>query len=80
MSTATIASTPAIEAQGLHVHAGEQVLLRDVSLTIAPAERVAIVGHNGAGKSTLLRTVSAFSQVHEGRLNVLGIDVTLLRE
>ena len=80
MSTATIASTPVIEAQGLHVHAGEQVLLRDVSLTIAPGERVAIVGHNGAGKSTLLRTVSAFSQVHEGRLNVLGTDVTLLRE
>jgi len=80
MSTATIASTPVIEAQGLHAHAGEQVLLRDVSLTITPGERVAIVGHNGAGKSTLLRTVSAFSQVHEGRLNVLGTDVTLLRE
>ena len=40
---------------------------------------MAIVGHNGASKSTL-RTVSAFSRVHEGRLNVLGIDVTLLRE
>lgn len=74
------AMLPVIEARGLHVHAGENALLCDVSLTIAPRERVAIVGHNGAGKSTLLRTISAFSRAHDGHLNVLGTDVTLLGE
>jgi len=51
------------------------MLLRDVTLTVAPGERVAIVGHNGAGKSSLLRAVSAFSPVDQGVLDVLGVDL-----
>jgi len=71
---------PVIDAHGVHVNAGEHMLLRDISLTVAPGERIAIVGHNGAGKSTLLRTVSAFSVVHHGRLQVLGTDMTAARD
>jgi phosphonate transport system ATP-binding protein len=73
-------AVPVIAAHGLHVHAGTNVLLRDVSLTVAPGERVAIIGHNGAGKSTLLRAISVFNRVHGGQLKVLGTDVTLLGE
>ena len=65
-----------IEAQGLQISAGPHVLLRDVGLTIAAGERVALVGHNGAGKSTLLRALSGFSCVSRGSLRVLDIDMS----
>src|SRR5688500_13199798 len=32
--------------------------LEDLSLTLEPGDRLALVGHNGAGKSTLLRLMA----------------------
>jgi capsular polysaccharide transport system ATP-binding protein len=39
-------------------HCGPVRILRDIHLTVAPGERVGILGRNGAGKSTLIRIVS----------------------
>lgn len=69
-----------IEAQGLQVSVGRQVLLRDIGLRITAGERVALVGHNGAGKSTLLRALTGFNGqgcVTRGSLRVLGTDVAI---
>ena len=71
---------PVVEARGLHVKVGEHVLLRDVNLTVSAGERIAIVGHNGAGKSSFLRAVSGFNSVQRGSLNVLGTDMSVIRE
>ena len=54
--------------------AGEPVL-RDVSLTVAPGEKVAIVGATGAGKTTIINLLSRFYDVGGGRILVDGIDV-----
>lgn len=39
-------------------HCGPVRVLRNIHLTVAPGERVGILGRNGAGKSTLIRIVS----------------------
>ena len=54
--------------------AGEPVL-RDVTFTIEPGERVGVVGATGAGKSTLLRLLARLYDVDRGAVRIDGIDL-----
>ena len=47
-------------------------MLHSVSLTIAPAEILGVLGHNGAGKSTLLMTIAGVLPLRSGDLLVRG--------
>ncbi|MCU1616766.1 MAG: transporter [Frankiales bacterium] len=49
--------------------------LRDVSLTVAPAETVALVGETGAGKSTVVKLVARFYDPTTGAVCVDGDDL-----
>jgi len=53
--------------------------LRDIALTVAPGEVVAVVGPSGAGKTTLVSLLPRFWDVAEGRILLDGIDVRDLR-
>lgn len=54
--------------------------LKDLSLTLAEGESVAVIGGNGAGKSTLLNAVAGVWNVDSGSISVGGVDVTGLPE
>jgi ATP-binding cassette subfamily B protein len=49
--------------------------LRDVDLTIAPGETVALVGETGAGKSTFAKLVARFYDPTDGAVRVDGHDL-----
>ena len=53
----------------------DEAALEDVSLTIAPGERIALVGQSGAGKSTVLNLLLGFVTPASGRVLVDGVDL-----
>ena len=54
---------------------GGHPALRDVSLGIAPGEKVALLGPNGAGKSTLILHLNGILRGQAGLVRVSGMEV-----
>jgi energy-coupling factor transport system ATP-binding protein len=60
-------------------HKGGAAVLRGVDLTVAPGERVALMGRNGAGKSTLLRVAAGLAEPTRGKVGRGGRVALLLQ-
>ncbi|MFI5550157.1 ribosomal protection-like ABC-F family protein [Streptomyces sp. NPDC051738] len=68
------ASMPAAVAQlsvkGVTKSCGTRLVLDQVSFTVRPGEKAAVIGENGSGKSTLLRLLAAIETPDAGELTV----------
>ncbi len=58
----------------------DRQILRDVSFSVAPGQRVALVGPTGAGKSTVSRILFRFYDIAAGRVTIDGQDLHALTQ
>jgi ABC-type transport system involved in Fe-S cluster assembly fused permease/ATPase subunit len=58
----------------------ERNILDDVSFTVRPGEKIAVVGHSGAGKSTLSRLLYRFYDIQSGMIRIDGQDIAAVQQ
>src|ERR1043165_2814068 len=61
--------------EGLSARYGRVTALSDVSLTVAAAEFVCLIGANGAGKTTTLKAISGLVRAAAGRIRFDGQEI-----
>lgn len=54
---------------------GEEWVLRDVSLTLEPGQKIALVGATGSGKTTISKLLTRSADTQRGRILVDGVDI-----
>ena len=67
--------TDGISITGLTKSFGPTTVLRDIDLSIAPNERVVVIGPSGTGKSTLLRCLNFLDAPDAGTIRVGDLSV-----
>ena len=50
-------------------------VLRDVSFTVAPGQRLALLGPSGAGKSTIVSLILRLYETQHGRIRIDGMEI-----
>jgi branched-chain amino acid transport system ATP-binding protein len=64
-----------LELDGLTARYGLVTVLSGVTLRVAPAEFVCLIGSNGAGKTTTLKAISGLVPAATGRIRFDGADI-----
>ncbi len=68
-------TTPLLELHDVVAGYGPITVLNGLSFTVAPQERLAIIGRNGVGKTTALCAVMGLAQLTQGRIVFDGEDL-----
>ena len=62
-------------------HYGKETgVIEDLSLTMAPGEKIGLIGRSGAGKSTLVNLLLRFYDLEKGRILIDGQDISGVRQ
>jgi branched-chain amino acid transport system ATP-binding protein len=64
-----------LDIEGLTAGYDRAAVVRDLNLTVAPGEVVALLGANGAGKTTTLRAISGLIKPMAGKIRLDGADL-----
>ena len=65
-----------LKLEGVRKSFGDNVVLRDIDLTVERGQCVVLIGASGSRKSTLLRCVNLLEVVDDGRITLEGDDIT----
>jgi branched-chain amino acid transport system ATP-binding protein len=65
-----------LQGEGIVVNFGGVRAVNDVTIRLAPGQRLGIVGANGAGKTTLFNALTGFVPLHQGRVSLGSQDIT----
>lgn len=65
-----------ISVKNLKKSFGNNEVLKDISLEVAPQEVVVVIGPSGSGKSTFIRCLNLLESVSGGKVSVTGKDLT----
>jgi branched-chain amino acid transport system ATP-binding protein len=71
-----VGTANALELRGVTRVFGALVALNDVTLSIRPGERRAVLGSNGAGKTTLFNAITGDFPPNSGTIRFFGEDIT----
>ena len=66
----------AVRIEGLHKSFGANQVLNGIDLSLAAHQVICLIGASGSGKSTLLRCVNLLEPINEGRIWLLGQEIT----
>jgi ABC-type branched-subunit amino acid transport system ATPase component len=64
-----------LRLEKVRVRFNEHLVLRDVSMSIAPARTTVLIGRNGAGKTTTLRSIMGLFALDGGRILLDDLDL-----
>lgn len=75
MGAESVVARPKVTIERLTKHYGSNLVLDDVSLSVAEHEVVCLIGASGSGKSTLLRCVADLEPFETGRISIDGVSI-----
>ena len=67
--------TPLFQVQHLHKRYGDNAVVKDLSVEIAPGECLGVIGPNGAGKTTTIRMCLGLTAPDSGSIHALGLEM-----
>jgi phospholipid/cholesterol/gamma-HCH transport system ATP-binding protein len=72
-------SEPVISIRDLAISFGEQQVLKGISLELFKGENLVVLGKSGTGKSVLIKCISRLLIPDDGKITVLGKEITGLQ-
>jgi arginine/ornithine transport system ATP-binding protein len=75
----TATTTLKLQVDNIHKRFGSNEVLKGVSLTAHAGDVISIIGSSGSGKSTFLRCINLLEKPNQGRIEVAGEKLLLVK-